>query len=325
MDGDSWAVDVVEALAIPVTIVAAMLLLRQPLAQFIAGLGGRISKLSVAGFSVELSEATEIRPAWELDVNGNRFDVRQLSPADVFDSYADSLMRQLTEPGSLDYVVVDLGVGRSWLTTRLFLFAHLLTRMRGLQAIVFVHGTASSSRTFLGVAPASAVRWALARQHPELELQLAQAYSQQFGPVPAGPVAPLVVSNAGALDQWRAGSIARLFLEGLQHQGAIAPPDADWVEVRSSADPQNPGSPVWERAAWIDVGDVLRLLDTDLDREHLVERDTDDIDRAEQVARVTACSGDFVAVLRNDRFDRLIDRRHVVEQVARLAVERAAG
>jgi hypothetical protein len=325
MDGDSWAVDVVEALAIPVTIIVAVLVLREPLAQFVAGVGGRINKLSVAGFSVELSEATELRPAWELDMNGSRFDVRQLSPADVFDSYADSLLRQLAEPGSLDYMVVDLGVGRSWLTTRLFLFAHLLDRMRGLQAIVFVHGTASTDRTFLGVAPASVVRWRLAQQYPELEVQLAHAYAQEFGPLHDGPRAPIVVSNSGALEKWQAGNVARWFLEGLQQHTPVMPPSAHWVEVRSGADPHHPNDPVWERAEWIDIGDILRLLDADLDREHIVERDGEDIDRAQQVARVTACSGDFVAVLRNDRFDRLIDRRHVVEQVARLAIQRSAA
>ncbi|MCB0995265.1 MAG: hypothetical protein KDB21_09260 [Acidimicrobiales bacterium] len=325
MDGDSWAVDVVEALAIPATVIIAVLVLRKPLTEFIAGIGGRISKLSVAGFSVELSEATELRPAWELDMNGNRVDVRQLSPADVFDSYADSLLRQLAEPGALDYVVVALGLGRSWLTTRLFLFANLLARMRGLQAVVFVHGTATGDRTFLGVAPASIVRWRLAQLYPELEVQWAQASSQTFGPLFDGPQQPLIVSNTGALEQWQAGNLARMFLDGLQRHNAVAPDGEQWVEVRSGADLQQPNDPVWERAAWIDVGDVLRLLSADLDRQHIVERDSDDIDRAEQVARVTACTGDFVAVLRGDGFDRLIDRRHVVEQVARLAVQRAAA
>ena len=93
-------------------------------------------------------------------------------------------------------------VGRSWLTTRLFLFAHLLARMRGLQAVVFVHGTAVSDRTFLGVAPASSVRWRLAQQYPELEIQLAHAYNQALGPLHDGPRAPVIVSNSGALEQF---------------------------------------------------------------------------------------------------------------------------
>ena len=113
MDGDSWAVDLVQALAIPVTIVIVVVVLRKPIAKFLGDLGGRVSKLSVGSISVELAEATEIRPAWSLEMNGQRFDVRQLSPADIFDSYADSLLRQLAEPGTLDYVVVDLGVGMS--------------------------------------------------------------------------------------------------------------------------------------------------------------------------------------------------------------------
>jgi hypothetical protein len=321
MDGDSWAVDVVQALAVPLAILIAVVILRRPIGEFFASVGGRISKLSVGWVSVELSTAEELRPSWTVDMNGRSFDVRQLSPADVFDSYADSLLRQLAEPGVLDYAVVDLGTGESWLTTRLFLFAELLHRMRGLRAFVFVQTNTLTQRGFVGYADVERVRWRLGRTYPELEIQLAQAYSQAFGVVqlnqtPPVPVAPVVVSDTGSLEPWRASLVARRFLDSLQFRDPPANDHGNWVHLK----PEPPQPEVWERAAWLDVGDVLRLLDPELVRDHIVERDDQSIDRAAQVGEVVACTGDYVAVVRNGTFDRLIDRQGVVEKVARQAM-----
>ncbi len=38
----------------------------------------------------------------------------------------------------LDYIVVDLEVGKKWLTSRLFIFTLLLKRLRGLRCVVFL-------------------------------------------------------------------------------------------------------------------------------------------------------------------------------------------
>jgi hypothetical protein len=83
--------------------------------------------LSVYEVSIELAAVPELSSTWE----AGPADVRQLTPATVFDSYSQSLFQELLQPGQADYAVVDLGDGRKWLTSRLFIFALVLGRVRG--------------------------------------------------------------------------------------------------------------------------------------------------------------------------------------------------
>lgn len=313
MIGDSWGIDLVQALAVPVTVLVAVLVLHRPIGVFLENIGGRLSKLSIGKLSIELSAATELRPAWRVDMGNNSFDVRQLSPADVFDSYADSLLRQLEDPTPLDYVTVDLGVGQSWLSSRLFLFAHLLGRMRGIRAFVFVHTVGSHERCFLGIASPSDIRGLLAKEHPVLEQALIIGYSQTFpSAVPlTGQVAPIIVSNHGALERWRAGQVARTFLQAIQ--SPAKQPKDEWVLLK----PPPRQRAIYERATWLTGSDIQRILEPALTRGVIEERDSDDIDRAAQATKIVGLDGEFVAVVRNQTFDRLIDRRELVEKVAR--------
>lgn len=74
---------------------------------------------------------------------------------DVNDSYFDSLRHSLLAPGSADFMVVDLkNDGRQERTTsRLSLFAYLLSRPKRVKAAVFVATRGDTGRTCLGIVP----------------------------------------------------------------------------------------------------------------------------------------------------------------------------
>jgi hypothetical protein len=113
------------------------------------------------------------------------------------------LLNQIQGQGPSDYAVIDLGSGRSWLTTRLFVFAILLRRMRALRALVFVETQDGIAQRFLGVALPDTVRWRLAREYPWLE----DAYAHAYCHIPDR----MIRSEVGALDPYTAGMLVEQF------------------------------------------------------------------------------------------------------------------
>ena len=250
-------------------------------------------------------------------VDGDAFDLRKPSPAYVFDSYADSLRTHLAERGPIDYAIVDLGRGDAWLTTRLYLFAVLLERMRDLRAFVFIYTSDDGHhQQYLGIARAVDVRWALARAYPYLEETWASVYAGQLDrasretnePKEKGPI-----DKQGRVEPHRATWMPQDFLSALQKTVTRKPRGTPWVEL----DAPEGGS--WERAAWLRMGDVRELLDGTLVTSAIVEDDHSDINRQEQLRQVLEHRGDFVAIVRNGDFVRLIDRHDVIERMAHRA------
>jgi hypothetical protein len=197
-------VQLIGALAWPLVVLIAVVLLRKPLAELLAGIPGRATKVSLAWFSLELAQVPEVKPLWTVDYGSGSADVREAAGANIFDSYADTLLQSIEGPGSLDFAVVDLGRGDKWLSSRLFLFAVLLRRMRGLRRLVFVQTNDLSDRVFVGSADPEGVRWALAQRYPWLEVAFAAAYQGAFSMDPRFPVEPVIMSEQGALSRRQA-------------------------------------------------------------------------------------------------------------------------
>ena len=81
-------------------------------------------------------------------------------------SKREALFEQLEDVDeALDYLAIDLGTGR-WLTSRLFIFAIMLQRMRDLRCFVFLAQEGDEGGRFLGTASPDKVRWALAYLAP---------------------------------------------------------------------------------------------------------------------------------------------------------------
>jgi len=219
------AVDLINALAWPVAAIATALIFRRPLGRFVESLGGRITKLSLFQMEVELVSAA--RPTAGPSLENIQ---RTLSPALLNDS-SRMLFQQVQDTTPADYAVIDLGRGREWLTSRLFIGAAMLQRMRGVECLVFVEQAGRVERRFVALAPIARVRWALAQRYPWLEAALARSYAEGQPRAGAGrlpEVARLtaqetnITSATGALAPFTASQIVGRFIESIQRPPAVA-------------------------------------------------------------------------------------------------------
>ena len=285
----------------PLVVVVALVVFHKPLSRFLEQLGRRATKLSVFQFAVELSTVPEFSPAWS---GPFLQDVRQPSPADEFSSSAMALFEQIRDDTAFDYAVVDLGTGHQWLTSRLFIFAIVLKRMRGLQCFVFLETRGDVRKRFLGLASPDRVRWALSRRYPWLEAAFANAYSQ----IPDHQTR----SVHGALEPWGATELARLFLQQIQQDRQPDSDENEWVTLTDQE--------TWEHAKWLDAARLESILGNDLQVSWV--KDSPDVSPAERAKAVLRRDDPFVALVDEEKkYRSLIDRQALVEKVVKRLVE----
>jgi len=307
----------VTALAWPVAALCIALAFRDPLTEFLKAVGSRVTKLSV--FKVEL----ELVPA-KSGASTPLFDeIRTLaSYAELSDS-SKAMLAQIQISSPADYAVIDLGKGEEWLTSRLYIAAIMMERMRGLQAFVFVRRSAYVNRQFVALASVGRVRWALAQKYPWLEaawiracLLVIQGYGRMRPPQGAAPLPDprifdqtFITSDQGAFDPEKAIDVVWAFLEGIQEPAPVPGTEKKehWTELRRS---------IRERAEYV-TPELLRSLlpPTAFDAWSYRMRDAPQPRRTRAVLRRT---GDFVALVENDReFIRLSSRRALLEEIAK--------
>jgi hypothetical protein len=314
------AIGLIQATAWPVIVLVALIVLRRPLSDFIRDLGRRVTKLSVFQVSIDLATVSEFNPTWRVP---NLGDIRQPTAASLFDQPAQNLFEQFIDKKGFDYALVDLGEGNEWLSSRLFVFAEILPRLRGLRCFVFVEETKATSRRLVGLARPEAVRWTLAQRYPWLESALEQAYSAAIRPV---------ISSAGAVDSNSAQQIGQAFLSnnniqmpaGGPGQASRPPPPSPtldptppvvgcgpgWVPVQKVPGQQD----LCEHGEWLDGPRVRRLLGVSLQEDAWVRYDPD-ASEEERVRAVLRREGDFVAIVSEDRaFRSLVDRHLLLEE-----------
>jgi hypothetical protein len=153
-------VEVATAFAWPLVIAIVVVVLRDAIADTLRGLSERATSLSLGIVAFDLgAAAAPALAAPSLD------DIRDAaSHAPVADS-SQALARSLSEPGSAECTVIDVGQGNEWITSRLYAVATLVARMRGLRVMVFT-ATGPSGQQFLGIASVAHVRWSLAKAFP---------------------------------------------------------------------------------------------------------------------------------------------------------------
>ena len=290
-------VELVRALSWPVTLIAAFTIFREPISKFVANLGQRVKKFSIFEFELELSSVPEFTPVW---TTPSLTDVRQPSASSEFTSYAYALIQQIRDDTACDYAIIDLDTGHSWLTSRLFIFAVLLQRMRNLQCFVFVETLGHIRRRFIGMASPDAVRWALALRYPWLE----QAFATSYGQV--GNIQ--IFSSSGALDTGIATQVFQNYLTNIQQSVAPTTDVEEWVPLQSQAS-------TWEHAKWIDPRRLESLLRPVLNDSWIP--DDPDANSSKKSKSVLRRHGTFVAALDQDRkFRSLIDRQALLEMLA---------
>lgn len=288
--------DLIKAVAWPAVAAGAIVLFRKPVAEVFRTLVERLSKISVAGVSLELSLLSELRPR-SLDA-----ELRELNSAGPPPSGPTALLNELQFGGSHEYIVIDLGTDTAprWLTSRLYLFAVMLSRISRLKCFVFVETASGVRNRFVGIASPDAVRWGLARRYQWLEHAYAQVYAQiglpQFEP------------GTGTLALWQMQMMVSQFLAAIR-----IPPTAPFPLL--FPDPNRPpqtvdlGDGVLEYARWLDGGRVERILGSDLSTESTQVSPGQTLQ--DLMATPVRGAGRFIAVVETDR-----TFRHVLDRLA---------
>jgi len=338
---DLW-VGLISALAWPIAAIAIALAFRRSLGEFLSGLAGRVTKLSAFKVELELATAPSAATGPLLD------DIRSATTSAAISDSTRAMLEQAQSTMPADYAVIDLGAGEEWLTSRLFIAAVMLERMRGVKVFVFLETTPALAHRFVAIGSLSRIRWSLACIYPWLEAAWLRACTTVFPALPptstpAGVVVPNgaawlpdpltispipspIQSSTGALEPWSARNVVGQFIQLLQ----IAAPTA---AVAPLAGPATVAAPVvvppslhgdtWvafasgtqERAAWV----TKQMLEAMLPQEafELWTDEGRDAPRSRRTRSVLRRSGPFVALVRGDReYVRLVNRSVLLEELA---------
>ena len=314
-------VELVKALAWPVIALLIAAAFRRPIALFVSALGSRITKLSIFKVELELVPATAATSTPLLD------DIRTATSSAAISDSTRTMLEQVQSGTPADFAIIALGDGKEWLTSRLYIAAVMMERMRGVQVFVFVKHTPSTERRLVAVASVRQVRWALARRYPWLEAAWARAYLGVF-PQASPPAAqalplgaqwlldprtlavpqPVITSDTGGLEPWPARQLVSGFIDSLQQKAPPAPPQnvAEWVLL---------GGSTHERGTWVTRELLASLLPQDaFDAWTNALRDSS---RAQRTRAVLRRAAPFVALVEGDReFTRLANRRALLEYIA---------
>ncbi len=164
--GSKNSIQLITVLVWPTVVVIVLIVFRKPLADFLRGITGRVTKFSITQlFAVELSlpEASVVPFDQLVKVS------QEMASGELPSDSLINLQNAIGKDVPLGYLIVDLGAGQEWLTSRLFILTLMLKRMQGLRCVVFLGTHCNVPRSFVGIALPDEVRWALARQYPWLE------------------------------------------------------------------------------------------------------------------------------------------------------------
>jgi hypothetical protein len=315
------AIRLIETLAWPMILLIVLLIFRGPLSAALEGLGGRVTRLSLLQvLEFELTPLPEATPDWEVLWGTSPADVRKLTSAAVFDSYAQSLFQQLSEPGKAELAVIDLGDGDRWLTSRLFLFSVLLERMRGVRCLALVATNDDVNRRLVGLVTPEEARWSLAHRYPWLE----RAFSFAYAKVAEGTHSFSV--QRGALEPPVAMQVARSFLVAIQTSTSpSASEKCEWQKVSVTGGPGPQPADLWEHTRWIRLGQLEDHLGEVVDRRSWIVDDPSG-STGERTRQILMRRGPFVALVDEDRrLEAVVDRRELLDEAVRRLLSQPAN
>jgi hypothetical protein len=305
--GSKNPIQLISVLVWPTVVVIVLIVFRKPLADFLRGITGRVTKFSITQiFSVELSLPEASHPTFNVDL------LQELASGEIDSDSLGSLLKQTGSDESLDYMIVDLENGRKWLTSRLFILALMLERMRGLRRLVFLGTQCNVPRSFVGIALPGEVRWALARKYPWLEEHFIEAQDDSKEQL-------RIQSKQGALRPSIAATLVSTFLSCIKDRENDKDHRPDPAREWEFLEKEQESKSYWEHANWIDearlesdLGDALHTS------EEVCYEDSLDTSQVRRVQALLRRKGSFFVALvdRKGVFKSLIDREVLLEQVA---------
>jgi hypothetical protein len=297
----SEVVGLVQALVWPLSLAIVALVLKAPLAALVDSMRGKIKSLKVAGVELAFNEASE--PKRELQLSS---ELRK--GTGINESSVDQFVAEVTSTQPLEHVVIDLGTGQEWITSRLFLVATLLHRMREVKIVTFV-GTLGKLDRYVGQCEVEQLRWRLARRFAWFETTLMDAEQDAWR---SGNVA--ITTDTGRLESTVAGigqTPAAAILTGFiqRNQNPPAPGNPEWVDL---------GMGKWEHARWLTGETLVELLGDALDRTLIDTEAFKASSNAAKIKTVLDQAGPLVAFGSRDRkFEAVLDRTRWLESIAR--------
>jgi hypothetical protein len=308
-------VDLIRAIIWPVALIAVLIAYRKHLPRLLETMSRRMTGVSWRSFSVSFAVASEVSPqVWE----SLKYLADPMAPDSVPDS--GSALFQLMGAGMrADSARFDLREGHDWLTSRLYIFAVVLSELLGVRCLVFTETRDGIARRFVGLADPQAVRTALEHRYDWLKAALGKAVARH-GPVEA----PVLSLHELFSEQWQAQNIASAYLQSdliKRVRPATAAAEPNWVQLR----PPDDGQVREEHAEWISGGAHLEaILGEALAFARVVEGP--DMPPREVMRQAVLKSGAFVAVIDTDgRFARLLNRTAILEQLGRELAERSTA
>lgn len=298
------------AFAWPLVTLVILYLYREPLGKFLITISARATEIGIGSWATiklpEVKESTNTPVDVIREIETNKW---QESSTQWFTEFSAS-----TAPS--EYALIDLGEGNQWITSRLFIFAVILQRMKALKCIVFARALPSGGRRFIGCASPDNVRWSLAANQPWLEAAFALAYSQAV--VGAAPVIPPVVAPVtrvdGSIEPLVAQQIVSTFIASLKDYSSPAIVKQDplnWISLKSGT----------EHATWLTEIEVRRLLGSYLWRDAVKARTDDSPEQKRlEVKAVVHKSDPYVAILKDDQYKSLVNRIALLSEIGQSIV-----
>ena len=303
----------------PLVVLVIAVLYRQSFRTLIAGLIGRLRSISVAGVTIELVPDT----GQSMFAGAGAVDIRRAgTEQNVDDSTLRGFYEQLSLPGNVEFAVVDLGTGRSWLSSRLYILSVILVRMRALRALVFVEQRNDQPGRFVGVCSAAEVRWRLASRFPRYEAALAlgetRAWFGAAAPTSTSPLAATIATDWGTFGSSnQAAELLKGFLTAIQ--SPVRPPigPESWEELTRDSPPPGMSPTFFEHAEWLTTSLIEQIFDGLLDP---VAISIDAWQLADMAARsrlVLEHQAPWLAIVRDGgRFHGLLSRGSALESLA---------
>jgi hypothetical protein len=211
-------------------------------------------------------------------------------------------------------------MGSSWLISRLFIFAIMLRRVRGVRCFVFIDRSGRVPNEYLGTVSTEDIRLTLAYRYPALERVFAKAYKDRLWP--GWTVTPVTASRT--LEQ-------NFAFQVVQEYVALLKQGRDWTATAPYPPESNIATAVPTDGPWVKVGTSMEYGYW-VNRELLL-KDFKDVLHEDQVSMLSAGSSDrireavnsdvpFLAVVRSSgQFVYLIDRAKVLEGLSQRRVE----
>lgn len=283
----------------PFVVLVALLLLHRPVRLLMENIAKNATEVSLGSWATFKLPGLKQAPEDQVILNFKDLE------GSVWQESGSNLLAQFQNTRTPEYALLDLGEGGEWISSRLFIFAVMLQRMKGLRCIVFV-STSNQQTTYVGCAAPDAVRWRLAADQPWLEAAFAQAYAGMAG-FPLGMLrSNRFVDVKGALQPQMAQMIVSIFIQNLKEPLPHAVPD-EYVSLKNGD----------EHATWITIAELERILGTDLWTDAVPENaDQDPEAKRLQARKILNKPHPYVAQTRDGAFVSLVSRVALLDEVA---------